>query len=142
MRSAVVAKSLTDLTRRRARTAFAVASLSLAVARRGVFAVEPMMDDVMQEEVASTRLADLTVETRPLPLDRANLAGLERIPNVAAVEPRSVFATRVYAGERREDALLVGIDDYKRQQVNVVHVVSGTAPRGAGTVLGACRAAR
>ena len=68
MRSAVVAKSLTDLTRRRARTAFAVASLSLAVASLGVFAVEPMMDDVMQEEVASTRLADLTVETRP-PLD-------------------------------------------------------------------------
>ena len=65
MRSAVVAKSLTDLTRRRARTAFAVASLSLAVASLGVFAVEPMMDDVMQEEVASTRLADLTVETRP-----------------------------------------------------------------------------
>jgi putative ABC transport system permease protein len=135
VRSAVVAKSLTDLTRRRARTAFAVASLSLAVASLGVFAVEPMMDDVMQEEVASTRLADLTVETRPLPLDRADLAGLERIPNVAAVEPRSVFATRVYAGERREDALLVGIDDYKRQQVNVVHVVSGTAPRGGGTVL-------
>ena len=46
-----------------------------------------------------------------------------------------MFATRVYAGERREDALLVGIDDYERQQVNVVHVVSGTAPRGGGTVL-------
>jgi putative ABC transport system permease protein len=135
VRSAVVAKSLTDLTRRRARTAFAVASLSLAVASLGVFAVEPMMDGLMQEEVAKTRLADLTVETKPLPLDRADLAALERIPNVSAIEPRSVFATRVYAGERREDALLIGIDDFERQQVNVVHVVSGAAPRGGATVL-------
>ena len=135
MRSAVIAKSLTDLTRRKTRTAFAVISLALAVASLGIFAVQPMMDDLMAEEVASTRLADLTVETKPLPLDRADLAALEQIPNVTAVEPRSVFATRVYAGERREDALLVGIDDFQGQQVDVVHVASGAAPDGDHSVL-------
>ena len=41
--SAVVRKSLTDLTRRRARTFFTILTLALAVASVGIFAVSPLI---------------------------------------------------------------------------------------------------
>src|SRR3954468_323073 len=96
--SAVVRKSLTDLTRRKARTFFTVLTLALAVASVGIFAVGPLMERAMKAEVTATRLADVTVTMPPLRLTDADLARLARLPNVTAVEPRSVFATRVFVG--------------------------------------------
>ena len=46
----------------------------------------------------------------------------------------SVVQTRVWIGERRQKALVVGVPDYGRQPVDVVTIASGSAPR-AGTVL-------
>ncbi|MBI5106013.1 MAG: ABC transporter permease, partial [Solirubrobacterales bacterium] len=136
MRSAVLAKSVSGLTRRRGRTAVSVATLGLAVASLWIFAVTPLMDDRMASEVARNRLADLTVDIRPQPVDAAVLARLRALPNVAAVEPRSAFTTRVYAGGgRRERALLVGVPDFRRQQADVVRVTSGAAPSAPGTAL-------
>ena len=51
MVSASLRKSITDLTRRRARTAFAVATLALAVASIGFFAIPTLIDRSMQHEV-------------------------------------------------------------------------------------------
>jgi putative ABC transport system permease protein len=134
MLSAVARKSVTDLTRRRARTFFAVATLAIAVASIGIFALPPLADRAMQDEVERTRLSDLTVSMRPLALGEGQLAALARLPNVAAVEPRSFVATRVYVGERRADAIVIGIPDFARQRVDVVSVASGSAP-GPGAVL-------
>ena len=83
MRLRALRKSITDLTRRRSRTVFAVATLALAVASIGFFAMPALMDRSMQAEVASGKLADLTVSTRPLVLDDARLGGARaRCPNV------------------------------------------------------------
>ena len=49
--SATLRKSLTDLTRRRARTVFVVATLALAVASISFYAVPTLIDDAMQQEV-------------------------------------------------------------------------------------------
>ena len=49
----------------------------------------------MQKEVPPTSFPDLTVSMKPLALDAAQLAAPGPLPNVAAVEPRSFFATRV-----------------------------------------------
>jgi ABC-type lipoprotein release transport system permease subunit len=141
MRSAVLRKSLADLTRRRARAVFTVATLALAVASLGIFALPPLADSQMKREVEATRLADLTVEMRPLVLSPRELAALTRLPNVTAVEARSSFPTRVYAGERRDEALLVGVRDFSRQTVDVVTVASGQAP-GPGAVLSEVQNAR
>ena len=135
MRSAVLAKSVTDLTRRRTRTLFAAGSLAIAVASLGIFAVPSLMNDRMAREVAANRLPDLTIDTRPLPLTAGDVAALRRLPNVAAMQPTSVFETRIYAGARRQRVVLIGIPDYGRQLVDVVRVVSGAAPRAPGTVL-------
>ena len=132
--TAVTRKSLTDLTRRRARAFFTVLTLALAVASVGLFAVTPLMDQAMKHEVAANRLPDATVSMKPLALTNAELARLARLPNVTALEPRSLFATRVYVGARRDKALIVGVRDFAHQQADVVALDSGSAP-ASGTLL-------
>ena len=72
--------------------------------------------------------------TRPLPLYDRQLAALAALPNVEAVEARSELATRMYVGERRARAVVIGVRDFARQEVDVVHVASG-APPARGEVL-------
>lgn len=48
MLSALTRKSITDLSRRRSRSAFAVATLALAVASIGIFALPTLMNRAMQ----------------------------------------------------------------------------------------------
>jgi putative ABC transport system permease protein len=127
--SALTRKSITDLSRRRSRTFFAVATLALAVASIGIFALPALMDRAMRSEVKAGKLADLTVYVSPLALDRTELARLGSLSNVRAVEPRSAYATQVYVGARRAEAVVYGVADFAAQRVDVVHVVSGTAPR-------------
>ena len=134
MVTSLLRKSITDLSRRRSRTFFAVVTLALAVAGIGLFATPALMNRAMAAEVAADRLPDLTIYTRPLVLDQAQLAALAAVPNVRAVEPRSSFGGRVYVGARRAFAQVLGIPDFTRQDVNVVHVASGAAP-GTGAVL-------
>ena len=132
--SAIVRKSVTDLTRRRARTFFTVLTLALAVASVGIFAVPQVMEQAMDREAATSRSPDVTVSMKPLQLSAAQVAALGRLPNVTAVEPRSLFATRVWVGERRERAIVVGVPDFARQTADIVRIDSGAAP-GAATVL-------
>ena len=66
--SASLRKSVTDLTRRKARASFTVLTLALAVASIGIFAVPAVMQQAMDREVAVNRLADVTVTMKPLPL--------------------------------------------------------------------------
>src|SRR5512142_738901 len=101
MSSALLRKSITDLSRRKSRTFFTVATLALAVTSIGLFALPTLMDRSMQAAVASDRLPDLTVNTQTLRLDRAELAALAAVPNVRAVEPASFFGGRMYVGARR-----------------------------------------
>jgi putative ABC transport system permease protein len=134
MVTSLLRKSITDLSRRRSRTFFAVATLALAVAGIGLFAVPTLMNRAMSAEVTADRLPDLTISTRPLVLDQAQLAALAAVPNVRAVEPRSSFGGRVYVGARRAYAQVLGIPDFTSQAVNVVHVASGAPPQ-TGAVL-------
>jgi putative ABC transport system permease protein len=134
MSTALFRKSVTDLTHRRSRTFFAVATLAIAVASVGLFALPALLDRGMQSEVRSGRLADLTVVSSPIVLDEERIAALAALPNVRAVEPHSFYGTRVYVGERRTAAYVVGVPDFARQSVDVVHVASGSPP-GAEEVL-------
>ena len=134
MLSASLRKSVTDLSRRRARTAFTACTLALAVASISFFAIPTLIDRAMQQEVQAGRLADVTVTMRPLALRAEQLDALAALPNVAALEPRSSVDARVFVGERRAPARLIGVRDFARQRVDVVRVESGTTPR-AGQVL-------
>jgi hypothetical protein len=128
MVSASWRKSLTDLSRRRARTGFTVATLALAVASISFLAIPTLIDASMQEEARAGKLADATVTMRPLPLTDEQLAALSALPNVAAIEPGSE-STRVLVGERRAPALVIGVRNFARQGVDVVRLASGAYPR-------------
>jgi putative ABC transport system permease protein len=130
MPSAVLRKSVTDLTHRKARTLFTVLTLALAVASVGIFAVPALMQRSMDREIAANRLPDVTLSMQPLELNAGQLAALDRIPNVEAVEPRSMFVTRIWVAGRRERAIVVGVPDFTRQRADVVFIDSGSTPAG------------
>jgi putative ABC transport system permease protein len=134
MVSASLRKSITDLSRRRARTGFTVATLALAVASISFLAIPTLIDGSMQAEVRAGKLADATVTMRPLPLSDEQLAALEALPNVAAIEPGIRVNARVLVGERRAPALVIGVRNFGRQGVDVVRLESGAYP-GRGEVL-------
>ena len=132
--TAIARKSVTDLTRRKGRAFFTVLTLAIAVASIGIFAVPSLLQQAMDREIASTRLADLTVTMNPLVMSDAQLRAVARVPNVAAVQPKSVFSSRVYVGARRQKAVLIAVPDYARQNTDMITVKSGLAP-STGTVL-------
>ena len=132
--SAILRKSLTDLTRRRARAFFTVLTLALAVASVGIFAVPGLMQQSMDREIAANKLADVTLQTKPLELSDAQLQRLRALPNVEAVGAKSLFSTRIYVGARRQRAMVIGVPDFARQDADVVTPLAGSAP-AAGTVL-------
>jgi putative ABC transport system permease protein len=132
--SASLRKSVNDLTRRWARAVFTVLTLALAVASVSFFAIPTLIDDAMQQEVRDGRLADVTVSMRPIALGSVQLDALSAIPNVAAVEPRSSVDIRVFVGERRVPARVLGVRDFATQAVDLVRVESGAIP-GANEVL-------
>jgi putative ABC transport system permease protein len=92
------------------------------------------MQQAMDREVAASRLADVTLTTKPVVMSAADLRRLEQLPNVSAVSATSLFSTRMYVGERRERALVIGVRDFGGQHVDVVTTVSGSPP-GSGAVL-------
>ncbi len=130
MISALHRTSLAELTRRKSRSFFAVATLALAVASIGLFAMPTLIDRSMRAEVRAGKLADVRLATSPLVLGDARLAALARLPNVRAVEPHSGVAVRVYVGARRAPARVIGVPDFAHQGADVVHVESGAPPRG------------
>jgi putative ABC transport system permease protein len=132
--SALTRKSWTDLTRRRARAVFAIATMAVAVASVGVFALTPLMSRAMQSEVRANRLYDVVIQTPSMPLSQQQLQDIGRLPNIKAVVARPWFATRAYIGTKRVQALVVGIPDPRRQPVDRITVSSGRQP-GPGTVL-------
>ena len=128
MTTAVLRKSVTDLTRRKARSVFALLTLAIAVASVGIFAAPSLMDRAMQQEIRSNELPDATLSTKPLALTDAHLAAIARLPNVKAAQAVSYFQTRVWIGARRETAIVIGIPTFADQPVNVVAVPDGEPP--------------
>ena len=133
-------KSVTDLTRRRARTVFTVLTLALAVASISFFAIPTLIDRAMQQEVRAGRLADVTIDACGRSSSpTTQLADLAALPNVAAVEARSSVDVRVLVGERRAPARVIGVRDFDAQGVDVVRVESGGVPRGRASCSPTCR---
>ena len=128
MLSASAHKSVRDLTGRRARAAFAVATLALAVASISFLAIPTLIDRAMQDEARGGRLADVTLALRPVELSDDQLAALATLPGVAGVEATSSIDARVLIGERRAPARVIGVRDFATQEVDVVRIESGSLP--------------
>ncbi|UCG69697.1 MAG: FtsX-like permease family protein [Thermoplasmata archaeon] len=128
MVSALLRKSFGDLGKRKARTIFTVLTIALAVAALGLFSVVPLMDVAMETEVEDSNMYDVRIWVSDLELNESQIKGLEDLDNVNSVELRSVFYTRMYIGERRNDVILIGVEDFVNQNVDIVSMDSGKAP--------------
>jgi putative ABC transport system permease protein len=128
MISAFSKKSFRDLGKRKARTVFTVLTITLAVAALGLFSVVPLMDEAMENEVEASNMYDVRVWVSDLILNESYMKDLAELDNVNAVEARSVFYTRMYIGERRNDAIVIGIQDFLQQKVDIVTKDFGDAP--------------
>ena len=64
----------------------------------------------------------------PMQCEYYALEGLSALPNIEAVEARPVMRTQMRRGSQTEDIWLVGVEDFARQQVNVVSAEEGELP--------------
>lgn len=128
MVSALLRKSFRDLGKRKARTVFTVLTITLAVAALGLFSVVPLMDEAMEKEVVDSNMYDVRIWVSDLVVNESQQKGLSDLDNVNAVEGRLAFYTRMYIGERRNDAIIIGIQDFAQQEVDIVAKDSGVAP--------------
>jgi putative ABC transport system permease protein len=131
--STLTRKSWGDLKRHRARTILTVCTLGLAIASLGIAAVPGLMSSAMQQQVREARLYDVAVTTHDLVLDSAQLHALGRLPNIAAVDARVEYSTRLSVGNHQQDAVIWGID-LTDQPVDRVALTSGSLP-GPGELL-------
>jgi putative ABC transport system permease protein len=132
MATALVRKSWTDLSRRRARTVLTALTLALAVASFGILALPSLMSGAVTAEVAQARLYDVYLPVDNVFLSPSQLRHLAALPNVTAMAARSTFTTRTLIDGRRVDTEVWGVPSFASQPVD--RVITSAAP-GQGQVL-------
>ncbi len=128
MVSSLLSKSLGDLRKRKSRTFFTVLTIVLGVAAIGMFAVVPLMNANMFHQLDRCNMHDSMYEVKDLELTTGDFSNLSNIENVNDVEGKYIFFTRMYIGERRADALVIGVEDFTDQQVDRIIRTKGSYP--------------
>ena len=132
----LLTKTLRDLRHRSLRSLLTFLGIAIGVA--GVVAISYTARNLAaaQEAVyAAADQADISVGTGDLSPTIRNI--LERLPNVALVEPRVYYNTRVTndpAATRWVDLRLIGVADFTAIRVNQVDLVAGRYPETAGEI--------
>jgi len=121
-------KSFRDLSQKRARTVFTIITIAVGVASMGLFAVMPLVDQAVLDEIDDANMFNVLLEVEDVVLDPENKEDLSEIDNVDGFEARTIYYTRIYVGERRDDAMFVGVEDFSNQEVDVVIKDSGVWP--------------
>ncbi len=135
-------KALRELKQHPLRTLLAVITIATAVASVWMLSVprtlDAGMDNRRELDAAHTirlfpdnlRYSGEGSEAPPAAavISPTELAALEELPNVDAVDSRPVWWTKAQIGGRPIDVWLVGVEDFDGQRVNAVQVESGTAP--------------
>ena len=134
MATTLTRRSWRELTHRKARVFFTVATIAAAVTGLWLFAVPPLLDGAMHDRIESDLLWDLRFSPDGIVLTDSDIAAIRDLPNVAGIEARVTTNTQLRAEGREMRAWLIGVDDFADQEVNVVHISDGAAP-GPGEVL-------
>ena len=129
MLSTLFIKGAKDLRSGKTRTILTILTISLGVAGISLFAINPLVDRTMEDEIERENLNNLVIRIERSEIQASRILDLENIPNVESVEARSLHFTRVQVGERRFDALIVGVRDFTCQMVDRVILDSGSYPR-------------
>ena len=131
MISAHSRRVLRELTRRRVRSALSVLTIAVAVAGLWLFSIPGSIDASQRERVETDAMHTARLAPTAAPLTVEQLADLRDVPNVAALDIRTLGRTQMRTGGRTQGVVLVGVEDFQRQTVNVVSVDEGALPTGA-----------
>lgn len=134
MATTLTRKAWRELSRRKARAFFTIATIAASVTGLWMFAVPSLIDDAMNERVESDLLWDLRLSPNGVVLADADINAIRDLPNIAGVEARVLTNTTVWYGGGQSQALLVAVDDFSNQEVNAVQLLEGDFP-GPGQVL-------
>ncbi|MFW3147219.1 MAG: FtsX-like permease family protein [Thermoplasmatota archaeon] len=134
MTGTLIKKSFRDLSRRKTRSFFTIATIALGVMGISLFAVTPLADKEVLTAIREERMHNIEIQVSDVVLNDTNVEELGSLENVKAMEPRVELYARMYIGERRSWAQIVGIRDYGNQSVDKVLLVSGDFP-GSNEVL-------
>lgn len=128
MATALFKKSWRDLSQKKARTFFTIATVALAVMGFSLFGINPMAEQAANDQIQTENLHNIQITVTDVILDEDNIRDLKDIDNVKAMEPKVISVTRMYIGERRNVAVFIGIDDFNDMKVDKVAKTSGSLP--------------
>jgi putative ABC transport system permease protein len=124
----IVKKSYRDLSKKKARTFFTVITIALGVMGMSLFAVTPLADEGVLDEIDKANMHNVQISVLDVQLDQSNFNELEALDNINLMEARLLFLTKVKIGNRWNNAIMLGIDDYSNQKVNIINPTSGSVP--------------
>jgi putative ABC transport system permease protein len=121
-------RSWRELSHRKARSFFTIATIAAAVTGLWLFAIPLLVDEAMNDRVESDLLWDLRLSPNGIVLDAGHIAAIHELPNVAGVEARLTVGADLAADGREMSARLVSVDDFIDQEVNAVRLSEGEWP--------------
>jgi putative ABC transport system permease protein len=135
MISAHSRRSLRELTRRKARSLLTILTIAGAVAGIWLFSIPGNIDASMTARTNADALHTIRLAPAVADLPGSVLDDLRTRDNVAALDARTLGRTEMRAGDRPQEVVLVGVQDFGGQSVNIVSVEEGALPAGRGQLV-------
>lgn len=124
MVTALFMKSFHDLGKKKARSTFTILTIVLGVMGMALFAVNPLAESTIDDEVEEQNLFNLRFALPDTEIPDNVTGSLLSIENVENMEYFHVYRTEMIKGGGREDVRLVGIEDLDCMKVD--RVISGS----------------
>lgn len=135
MISAHTRRSLRELTRRKARSSLTILTIAVAVTGIWLFAIPNNVDTSLTNRVDLDAMHTARIAPNSADLTDQQLADLRDLPNVAALDIRTLGRTQMRTEHRSQDVVLVGVRDFEDQFVNIVSVEQGSLPQASGQLV-------
>ncbi len=135
MISAHTRRSFRELTRRKARSLLTILTIAGAIAGIWLFSIPSNVDASMKARADVDGLHTIRLAPAAPDLPDQVLAELGATENVAALDVRTLGRTQMRVDSRNQDVVLVGVQDFGHQLVNIVSVEEGALPSGRGQLV-------
>ena len=135
MISARAHHALRQVSRRRGRSILTIITIAVAVAGVWMFAIPGNVRGVLADRIETDAMHTARLAPNAAPLDADQLARLRAIDNVAALDTRTVARNDVRVEGRVESVILVGVDEFEQQSVNIVSLEQGRLPERDGQLV-------
>jgi putative ABC transport system permease protein len=128
-------RSLRELTRRRGRSILTIITIAVAVAGVWLFAIPATVRSTLERRVHDDAMHTVRLAPNAVDLTSDQLAELRSVGNVAALDTRTLARAEIREDGRIAGVILIGVDDFGDQEVNIVSVDEGALPDRAGSVV-------